>query len=251
MLTALAVALLYAAGMVMNDLCDVEIDRRERPHRPLPSGRVSIRAARVFIIASLLVAPAGLALFRPVAGLAAAVLAGLIALYNCVHARAAISVLLLGACRALVYGVAIFAVSDRLPGGFEYPAAALLAYVALLSIVARAEALPGGVPARIPAWLLPWIPLPIVVPLLSYSASPVNTWWTLAACVFFVGWALFGVSRLYKPMPRVVHAVLIWLAGICLLDGIWLALLPRSALALAAWACFGLTVWAHRRILGT
>ena len=35
---AAASALLYSAGMVLNDVWDVELDRRERPERPLPSG---------------------------------------------------------------------------------------------------------------------------------------------------------------------------------------------------------------------
>ncbi len=42
-LLALASALLYAAGVVLNDVFDLERDRRERPERPLPSGRVSLR----------------------------------------------------------------------------------------------------------------------------------------------------------------------------------------------------------------
>ena len=42
---ALASVCLYAAGMALNDLCDVEVDRVERPSRPLPSGRVSTRSA--------------------------------------------------------------------------------------------------------------------------------------------------------------------------------------------------------------
>jgi len=36
---------LYAAGMVLNDVCDVELDRRERPGRPLPSGRIPLATA--------------------------------------------------------------------------------------------------------------------------------------------------------------------------------------------------------------
>lgn len=36
---------LYAAGIVINDLRDIETDQRERPGRPLPSGRISRRAA--------------------------------------------------------------------------------------------------------------------------------------------------------------------------------------------------------------
>ncbi len=36
---------IYSAGLVINDLADVETDRRERPGRPIASGRVSPRAA--------------------------------------------------------------------------------------------------------------------------------------------------------------------------------------------------------------
>jgi 4-hydroxybenzoate polyprenyltransferase len=41
-----ASALLYTAGMVLNDVYDAEIDARERPWRPVASGRISIRTAR-------------------------------------------------------------------------------------------------------------------------------------------------------------------------------------------------------------
>ncbi|MFJ5773074.1 SCO3242 family prenyltransferase [Streptomyces sp. NPDC093094] len=50
---------LYEAGMVLNDWADQEEDARERPHRPLPSGRV--RPASALLAAGTLTA-AGLAL---------------------------------------------------------------------------------------------------------------------------------------------------------------------------------------------
>ncbi len=37
----LASAATYAGGIALNDVFDVEIDRVERPNRPIPSGRVS------------------------------------------------------------------------------------------------------------------------------------------------------------------------------------------------------------------
>jgi 4-hydroxybenzoate polyprenyltransferase len=37
---------LYWAGMVLNDVCDYEQDSRERPERPLPSGRIDLRTAK-------------------------------------------------------------------------------------------------------------------------------------------------------------------------------------------------------------
>lgn len=42
---------LYASGMVLNDLCDVEADREIAPGRPLPAGQISLNAARKFYLA--------------------------------------------------------------------------------------------------------------------------------------------------------------------------------------------------------
>ncbi|MEQ9104617.1 MAG: geranylgeranylglycerol-phosphate geranylgeranyltransferase [Rhodothermales bacterium] len=47
LLAALALASVAAAGNVHNDLRDLEADRVNRPDRPLPSGRVSLRTARL------------------------------------------------------------------------------------------------------------------------------------------------------------------------------------------------------------
>jgi 4-hydroxybenzoate polyprenyltransferase len=41
-------SLLYLAGVVLNDVFDLELDLQERPDRPLPSGRISPSAARRF-----------------------------------------------------------------------------------------------------------------------------------------------------------------------------------------------------------
>ena len=46
LLLVAASSLLYAAGVVLNDVFDLETDRQDRPERPIPSGRVSLRAAR-------------------------------------------------------------------------------------------------------------------------------------------------------------------------------------------------------------
>src|SRR6185369_15378402 len=56
----LASGCLYCAGMVWNDYFDLDIDKKERPFRPLPSGKVSTRTA-VWLGLSLLVAGIALA----------------------------------------------------------------------------------------------------------------------------------------------------------------------------------------------
>src|SRR5262249_18052035 len=38
---------LYLAGMVWNDVFDVDTDRKERPDRPIPSGDISLGFARM------------------------------------------------------------------------------------------------------------------------------------------------------------------------------------------------------------
>lgn len=50
-----ASACLYTAGMVLNDVFDVEQDTRERPQRPIPSGAISLGTARLVGFALLVI----------------------------------------------------------------------------------------------------------------------------------------------------------------------------------------------------
>ena len=49
-LVATAAVLALSAGNSLNDYCDVEIDRINKPERPIPSGRISRRQALLFSI---------------------------------------------------------------------------------------------------------------------------------------------------------------------------------------------------------
>lgn len=42
---------LYGGGIVLNDVFDADIDKLERPERPIPSGRVSVRSASILALA--------------------------------------------------------------------------------------------------------------------------------------------------------------------------------------------------------
>lgn len=50
LLLFIIVTLITAAGNVINDFFDVEIDRVNRPDRPIPSGQVAIQAARSYAV---------------------------------------------------------------------------------------------------------------------------------------------------------------------------------------------------------
>ena len=101
-----ASALLYTAGMVLNDVFDVEVDRVERPERPLPSGRIPVAWARLLGFEMLFfgtVAGASISIWshdlRPAA--VSIGLAVLIVLYDAVLKRTPLGPLAMGGCRFL------------------------------------------------------------------------------------------------------------------------------------------------------
>ncbi len=92
---------LYLAGMVFNDVFDRDIDARERPQRPIPSGRISLRFAVVLGLALLAggllcAALAGMQSLAIAAGLTAAIFA-----YNAILKRTPLGPIGMGACRFL------------------------------------------------------------------------------------------------------------------------------------------------------
>jgi len=54
-LAMVVVFLICGAGMVANDIYDIEIDRVNKPKRPLPSGRMSARSAKAYAAALFII----------------------------------------------------------------------------------------------------------------------------------------------------------------------------------------------------
>ena len=75
-------ACLYGGGVVLNDVFDRDLDRIERPERPIPSGRVSVQGAAMFG-GILLASGIGLATAASATAAAlAAAIAGCVLLYD-------------------------------------------------------------------------------------------------------------------------------------------------------------------------
>jgi 4-hydroxybenzoate polyprenyltransferase len=101
-----ASCLLYLSGMVLNDVFDAEEDARDQPGRPIPSGRITWRAAAAvgwaMLASGVLVAWLTSLVasdWRP--GAIATILAACIVLYDRVLKRMPIAPLVMGACRSL------------------------------------------------------------------------------------------------------------------------------------------------------
>ena len=144
-----ALSLFYVAGMYLNDAYDAEIDARERPERPIPSGQVG---AGTVLTAGFGMMALGLALlawigYGAVAGTGLGpVMGGLglgaaIVLYNRRHKDNPLSPVLMGICRVLVYVTAGLAVAPELPTPLWIGAFLLLCYLIGLTYVAKQETL--------------------------------------------------------------------------------------------------------------
>lgn len=252
-LLLVSLSLFYVAGMFLNDAFDRDFDRRHRPDRPIPAGDVA--AATVFAYGfgflaagfALLIAlaeaaaPAGTGARAPAAGV---LLAAAIVLYDGWHKDNPVSPLLMGFCRLLVYLIAGLAVAGTLPAPLLLAAIVSLCYLIGLTYVAKQESL-----RRVEnLWPLICLAAPFAYGLpflLASGATPV-------LYLLLLGAVIAALVLLFRPAaPDVPHAMMLLIAGISLLDGLFLAGAGRPLLAGAAAAAFLLTLCLQRVIAGT
>jgi 4-hydroxybenzoate polyprenyltransferase len=136
-------SLMYTAGMILNDAADVGWDQTHRKERPIPSGKVS-RAAAWSVGLVMLLGGAAMAVWGAGAciWLTGALVAAIVA-YDLFHKPWSGSVLIMGACRTLLYLVAGSAVTGGL-GWTEHrelcvKAIVLGLYIVGLSMAARSH----------------------------------------------------------------------------------------------------------------
>lgn len=244
-----AVSLFYVGGMYLNDAFDREIDARERPERPIPSGEVSaatvfvlgfgMLAAGLAVVAALALSPGGTG-WPPIA--AAGALCGAIVLYDAYHKQNPLSPLLMGINRVLVYLLAALSVRPALGPALGFGCVALLSYLIGLTYVAKQENLRElrGV----------WPLVFLAVPFAHVQALTTPTGMLLYGMLG--AWVVFTLGLLLSPERRdIPRAVGQFIAGICLLDGLLVAGQGQPVLAAMCVVGFALTRVFQRRIPGT
>ena len=111
-LLAAASACLYLAGMVWNDVFDLAEDKRDRPFRPIPSGRIALRTAA--ILGSILTL-AGIALVVVAGAVGLGIgLACAMLLYDAWLKRTPVGPVAMAACRFLNVMLGLSAIPDEL-----------------------------------------------------------------------------------------------------------------------------------------
>ena len=251
-LLLVALSLFYVAGMFLNDAFDREFDARNRPERPIPSGKVSASTVFAWAFAMLAIGVALLVWlgygfepytqWRPLA--AGVALAGAIVFYNARHKDNPMSPLVMGVCRMLVYVTAGFAVSSALPTGLYLAAVVLLCYLIGLTYAAKQEHL-NRLGA---AWPLAFLAVPVVYGASLVPAAPLVLL-PLALLLAWILYALFLLRRRNKgDVPR---AVISLIAGISLVDAVLLSGSNAPMFAALAFGAFLLTLALQRWVSGT
>ncbi len=220
-----ASVLFYVAGLLMNDLADRETDRRERPNRPIPSGRVSASTVRNVLLMCLLV---GLALSASAGRwvlIVALLLVGSITAYNLLPRAGPLAVVWMATCRGLnvLLGAAVASAATTL----VWTGAMIVAwFVAALTILARhemSEARPG--------WRV-WMPAAVIlvgfIAILRLVALPPDMEMRLAGAFFFAfalaglaGWRVLEGGRAMAPsaVGLLISALIPLQAALCLAAG--------------------------------
>ncbi len=248
----LALSLFYIAGMFLNDAFDSELDALERPTRPIPSKEVTAKTVyRLggFMLASGLLILVGIGYLTQngtgawpvVAGL---ILCGLIVFYDWHHKKNPLSPLTMGACRMMVYITAALAISTHpspevLFGGFV-----LLSWLIGLTYIAKQETLDRVTNL----WPLGFLALPFVY-CFPYALEDVLT---AAVWCGLLGVAISALWLIRRRQPGdISRAVVTLIAGISLLDAIFILKWGSQGSGLIAIAAFILTLALQRFVPGT
>jgi len=216
---------LYMAGMVLNDVFDVEQDRQQRPGRPIPSGRISLGWARLVGVELLII---GAAIgwtagylegdWRP--GLVATALAASVLLYDAVLKNTAVAPLIMGGCRFLnvLLGMSLvagswFAYHWLIAGGIGTYIVGVTWFArhearqsSRLSLALATAVLLGGMA------LLAWHPLAGAGGAWTLELNRSNWLLMWSVLAVMVGWRC--VRAVFQPEPALVQAAV----KICILS---------------------------------
>lgn len=135
----LASVCLYAGGVTLNDVCDVNRDRAQRPQRPIPSGRVSRSAASGLAVGLLAIGLIAAACVSARSAMIAGFLIVAIVLYDVILKSTPVAPALMGLCRALNLALGMHAADSYCTATALIPIGLMWLYVTSVTFFARHE----------------------------------------------------------------------------------------------------------------
>src|SRR5690554_638208 len=193
---------LYGGGVAFNDVLDAELDRVERPERPIPSGEVSVTNAAIMASSLLLLGVLAAWQVSNLSGIIALTVAVLALLYDAWGKHQLIfGPINMGLCRSgnLLLGVSAI---PEMVGEVWYLGLIPLIYIAAITMVSRGEvhgknkkALQGG--------LAMYAIIVVVVFLISLNN---RDWWQVLPFLVLLCYLIFPplVKALRTQQPRMI-----------------------------------------------
>lgn len=216
----LGVSVFYTGGTFLNDAFDAEADRRRRPERPIPAGKISRTLVWQLGFGQLVLGIFLLLVCGQMAAGAALFLALCLLLYNFSHQFFTAAPGLLGACRFWVYVIAGATGAGGLNGWPIFCGLALAFYVAGSGHIA----LPKKKRGEIPAWPLLLLAAPVMLALTMNTGS--FRLRAVGISLVLLLWTAHSVRQIFLggEIPA-AHTAANLLAGIVFAD--WLAIAPN------------------------
>jgi len=236
----LASACIYGGGCALNDVRDFEIDRAERPHRPIPSGAVSRRAALTLSIILLGLGWSVAFLVSRSTFFVAGLLVALVVFYDCLSKDMPfLGSLTMSACRGANLALGML---PGMPFSFliVFPFITI-GYVFWLTALSKFETCgaPKLYPAIISAGILLVLSVPACLVVAGYLS--VHALIALGGLLMIVAPPLIGWIR--QPIPdRAGRAVKFMVLAIPVLDSVYVMGVQNWILALPVLFCAGLAL---------
>jgi 4-hydroxybenzoate polyprenyltransferase len=213
-----ASACIYAAGIILNDFFDFAIDKKERPERPLPSGRISLGTALRFSLVLLTASVVSVCFVSKISFLLACVLLLLVFVYNrSAKHHNVFGPLTMGICRGVNLLLGMSMAPDKLMQ-FWWIAGLGFLYIFTVTVMSKGEVGEGSHPYRVRMMagaILTCVIVMLCLPLDDTRGA------TVVAVIFFLLWTFSGmVPALAKPTStHIKKAVGTCILGLPLLDG--------------------------------
>ena len=244
LIISVASMFLYAGGVVFNDVFDVEIDKRERPDRPIPSGNLSLKNAIgigvfCFLMGAILSATQGWTAFFIALSIAVMCL-----LYNGVFKHHFITgPIAMGACRALnlLLGFSVL----TLPYGNFYILAFPIIYIAAITNISRGEVYGNNRKAILVSIIL----YACVLLSMFYLSFSFQKLWALPFIVFFGGFVLYPAFKALKTaIPKdIQNAVKMGVLGLIIMNAAWVAIGYSMGWAFITLLLLAVSIWLSSR----
>jgi UbiA prenyltransferase family len=213
---------LYVAGIVLNDYFDIEIDKRERPFRPLASGNISKRHALSIAMIALLVANTISLILGPTSLALSLALTLAIIAYDYRLKHGLLGPFAMGATRFLniIFGASLVLayVSNHSYAVVGAAAASLFLYIIAITILSKKEA--GN---EKPNSTLAFLMVFGVISVVAALGLLLQLQWTflLNLSIFATVMIITFKQHLMKALPSVQKAVRNMVISIIILDSVF------------------------------